>query len=203
MERANLIEHWKAERGASLGRQSRLRASRRLLSLVHTADIVEQRYEKECIILKQRGIPERKGQPKIRSASIPYVDTPETNRMRMNLRTINSGLAGVKLEHPKLGVIKPGSSTRLELSNGRFADGGPAKMWMERKFTDTFEFHGRFYGWWQNWPKSERLRLTIDGEAVIELDYAQLHPTLLYAEKGITLPPPTMRIQSPRRRMAA
>lgn len=41
---------------------------------------------------------------------------------------------------------------------------------------------------WQNLPDAERRRLTIDGQAVVELDFAALHPTMLYAEAGLSPP---------------
>jgi hypothetical protein len=36
--------------------------------------------------------------------------------------------------------------------------------------------------------KAERLRLLIDGEPVVEIDYSQFHPTLAYAEAGHPAP---------------
>jgi hypothetical protein len=47
--------------------------------------------------------------------------------------------------------------------------------------------HGRLYGFWQNLPKARRKELRINGELIIEPDFACLHPTLLYAMKGIRL----------------
>ncbi|MBE7197320.1 MAG: hypothetical protein INR70_05905 [Parafilimonas terrae] len=49
------------------------------------------------------------------------------------------------------------------------------------------DMHGRCYGWWQPLPKDRRLELLINGEVLIEEDFACLHPTLLYAMKGIKL----------------
>ncbi|BCM83576.1 hypothetical protein [Methylobacterium indicum] len=47
--------------------------------------------------------------------------------------------------------------------------------------------HGRLYGWWQGLPKDRRGELLLNGEVLIEEDFASLHPTLLYAMKGIRL----------------
>jgi hypothetical protein len=57
-----------------------------------------------------------------------------------------------------------------------------------RAFKHDWDRGGRIYGgWWMQLPKAERSLLTIDGEPVEELDYAQLHPTLLYARSGLRL----------------
>lgn len=56
---------------------------------------------------------------------------------------------------------------------------------LRRSFVRSWDRGGRIYGgWWMHLPKAERLKLTIDGEAVVELDYAQLHPTLLFLRAG-------------------
>lgn len=47
---------------------------------------------------------------------------------------------------------------------------------------------GRAYGPWQSMPKQERAGIEIAGEATVELDYTAIHPSLLYAEKGLQLP---------------
>jgi hypothetical protein len=48
---------------------------------------------------------------------------------------------------------------------------------------------GRLYrGFWLNLPSEERLeRILIDGQPVVEIDYSNLHPTMLYARVGIPL----------------
>ncbi len=57
-----------------------------------------------------------------------------------------------------------------------------------RIFKENWQSGGRLYGgWWINLPKVERLLLTLDGDPVIERDYARLHPTLLFARHGRAL----------------
>jgi hypothetical protein len=54
-----------------------------------------------------------------------------------------------------------------------------------RVFKRNWQSGGRLYGgWWINLPKGERLNLTIRSEPVVEIDYAQLHPTILFARVG-------------------
>lgn len=51
-----------------------------------------------------------------------------------------------------------------------------------------WDCHGRLYGWWQSLPKERRLELRINDELLIEPDFSTLHPTLLYAMAGATMP---------------
>ena len=48
---------------------------------------------------------------------------------------------------------------------------------------------GRFYGgWWQEVPKGYRQYIVMNGKPMVEYDYANLHPRILYAEAGL-IPP--------------
>ncbi len=65
---------------------------------------------------------------------------------------------------------------------------GEESTQLYRIFKGDWQSGGRLYGgWWINLPKVERQSLTIDGEPVVERDYARLHPTLLFARCGQTL----------------
>ncbi len=60
-----------------------------------------------------------------------------------------------------------------------------------RIFNGNFGNGGRIYGQgasWQSLPSQDRLGITIDGEPVVELDFATLHPAMLYADVGAPLP---------------
>ena len=46
---------------------------------------------------------------------------------------------------------------------------------------------GRAYGRWQDLPKNRRLQLRIEGEPVAEPDFAQMHASVLYAQRGLPL----------------
>jgi len=57
-----------------------------------------------------------------------------------------------------------------------------------RVFNDNWNNGGRFYGgWWQQVKKRDvnhRSHIQISGEPIVEEDYAQLHPRLLYRYVG-------------------
>jgi hypothetical protein len=58
----------------------------------------------------------------------------------------------------------------------------PARVAGYRVFNDSWALGGRYYGpFWQTLPRWRRLHLTIGGEPIVEHDFAQLHPRLLYA----------------------
>lgn len=51
----------------------------------------------------------------------------------------------------------------------------------------SFDHGGRLYGKFQNLRKGERQTLTIDGKPTVELDFACLHPAMLYNMEGLPL----------------
>jgi hypothetical protein len=58
---------------------------------------------------------------------------------------------------------------------------------LRRQFDGSFDHHGRFYGgWWQNVPEAQRSKITINGAATVELDYASFVPRALYHQEGLT-----------------
>lgn len=62
---------------------------------------------------------------------------------------------------------------------------------MVRIYNKTFDRGGRFYAMgssWQNMRAEQRKAVTINGESVVELDYCTMHPAILYAEAGATMP---------------
>lgn len=64
------------------------------------------------------------------------------------------------------------------------ADDATAKA-LYRAFTGNWMQGGRLYGgWWQNLDSEERRHLTINGEAVAEIDFRNAHPALLYRVLG-------------------
>jgi hypothetical protein len=81
----------------------------------------------------------------------------------------------------------------LTSADVRAANGLPLASPVVRIFnTDTkLRRGGRMYAAgtsWQNIPKMDRSRIKIDDEPVVEIDFATLHPALLYAEAGAPLP---------------
>lgn len=48
---------------------------------------------------------------------------------------------------------------------------------------------GRFYGgWWQGVPSEYRHHIRIQGKMTVEWDYSAIHPSILYAQKGLPRP---------------
>lgn len=66
-----------------------------------------------------------------------------------------------------------------------------ANIAYKRSYVGDLEHGGRYYdvtGFMSILPVSVRKTIHIDGESVCELDYKQLHPSMLYENKGIKLP---------------
>ena len=66
-------------------------------------------------------------------------------------------------------------------------DGKAVVPFVKRKFNDTLELGGRFYGGFQRIPSKDRKRLKIDGKNTIEIDYSSNHLAILYAWEGVKL----------------
>jgi len=90
---------------------------------------------------------------------IDYNDDASTRRWRRNLDPINEMLRHI--------------STTVEV-----------RSQMRRIFNRCWDQGGRFYaigGGWQCLSKAARRELRLDGEPVVEIDYRNYHPTILYS----------------------
>lgn len=97
---------------------------------------------------------------------LDYRETRNIDRMRRRLQKFNEAIMGSEIDQS---VIAP----------------------LSRIFNQDMTRGGRFYAMgasWQNIKSEARKSLTIDGEAVAELDYRTLHPAILYAEAGAAMP---------------
>ena len=108
----------------------------------------------------------------------PYDDTEITDRFRSELQQINAWLERADITFDSVAA-----------NYDRPVDTHARRMY--RYFAGDFKSGGRlFRGFWENLPKQARLQgLRIEGEPVVELDYAQLNPMLAYAKVRCSPPP--------------
>lgn len=151
------------------GRQSTFHATKLLLDQVPEDLVRNAIYAvRELVVLRDAdGRPRR------------YRDTARTDRMRHILAEANEAIDGAQIDFDfqrlnGCGMVTVHGVTLI-----------PAMRTLYRVFNKDFRHGGRMYGpFWQQMPRISRRRLIIDGEPVVELDYAQLHPRLLYEFAG-------------------
>ncbi|MEX3314759.1 hypothetical protein [Sulfitobacter sp. PS-8MA] len=119
---------------------------------------------------------ELKGQPfgrKKRNKLIDYDETDFTTKARKHIQEINNALANADIRYTGPEVVDI-NQRQLRRSFNR----------------ESFESGGRLWGgFWQSMSKKDRLRyIRIDGKEVVEVDYGQVMPRLLYAIKGVAPP---------------
>jgi hypothetical protein len=134
------------------------------------------------------------GRPETRKKLLNYEDTPQTERMRLNLMRINEAIASrwidLELSDDGFVVMQSLMRSRKDRHNEDDRQLNLTKTQLYRVFNDPkFNTGGRFYGgWWQNIPKQYRHLITIDGKRTIEADFSSLHPSILYAKQEIEPP---------------
>lgn len=152
-------------------RQSRMRATEKLIEAF--AGISFEHKIHETIRLRDE-----------RGDLVDYKDTAKTIAMRRDMECLNRALSQVRLELLGEGVSIEGHLMRVDGAIIRMTDAPTLyRVFSRGKWTCG----GRIYCWVQNLPASRRADLRIDGEAVVELDYASLHPRMLYAKRGAIL----------------
>ncbi|PTR15257.1 hypothetical protein C8R31_104286 [Nitrosospira sp. Nsp2] len=150
------------DRTTNKGYQTRIKCSDKLLSLISKFDVRQitrnpEVPEEETIIKKDAS-----------GRLVDYVDDRFTNGMREDLTEYNNMVrtAAINTDDVEL---------RYEVD--------PTATTMRRVFNE--EGGGRFYGgFWQQLSKEDRLKLKLDGEAVVEKDYVALHPAIAYSLVG-------------------
>ena len=162
--------------GGAGARRTTIRAGRSLISRIEDFalsldDFTKSAYQ-EILVLKRV-----KSDYFDEGGLLEYVDTQCTDHLRSQLSDINQWLASAEIEFDP--DAAPGWHTddqmrqlRRIFTNGRFDSGGKL-----------------FGGFWQDLSKQLRLKeLFINGESVVELDYAQMAPRIVYGMKQAKLP---------------
>jgi hypothetical protein len=125
---------------------------------------------------------------------VGYDESSQTRKMRENVAFINSVIArqwyDLELTDAEFLELEERMHQRsLERNEGdgrlRLHD-----RQLYRVFNSlSFDKGGRFYGgWWEGIPSEYRAKLLINGKRTEELDFSSLHPTILYAKHGLSLP---------------
>ncbi|MFC4172394.1 hypothetical protein ACFOYU_10015 [Microvirga sp. GCM10011540] len=189
-DEANLIV-WKDVSGEEIqGRQSRYRAKSALVEAFRGVN----RFARESgPAIRMRN---KKGQ------NVEVRETGHVERMANQVRKYNAFMAkhnvrlhaqDVMCAHPDLAIVGSRSGitiTRTDEEGRQFVQhlSPTPSVEIYRSFCrGSFQMGGRAYCWPQALPSELRQKLTIDGHAVCELDFKSLHPTMLYAMRGLRM----------------
>jgi hypothetical protein len=167
---AGLLEEQRARPG-SRDRQSSFRATSRLCHFLK-ASRPEYRPAQEVIWLRDSN-----------GRLIDYQDCPFTDCLRQEVKTINRQLEDIV-------VAFSGPDVRSEgnwwfIGETQYV---PAPPRLRRVFSRaSFDMGGRAYGPWQSLPARQRAMMLINGEPTSEPDFVALHPSIIYALRGVHL----------------
>lgn len=171
--------------------QSRMRPGQKVLDYISETDFTYTRTEKPYteIIMKDDN-----------KKVVDFIETHETERMRENIQFFNDKLAGYDIEllaDEKTQVLleqvvkkkykRNKRILKLDFEELPFFDTSRVKL--HRTFNDnSFEHGGRYYGNYVTgiFSKDYKFRnhLTINGQPVVELDFGNLHPHMVYQLAG-------------------
>lgn len=165
-----LIEEQRTKPGSHNRRQSRMRATQKLLDAFEGA--VFKFEPAETIRLR-----DDEGRP------AGYDETGKTISMRHEMDRINAYVRSSTVELPDEDVIRKGD---LLIVDGAVVRTGP--LFMYRSFCRSkFSCGGRIYWFGQNLPSSRRRHLLLDGKPVFEYDFKAMHIDMLHARRGVKL----------------
>jgi hypothetical protein len=166
---AGLLEEDRAS-PRTRGRQSRFRATPRLYALFRGAPIRSHRHE--VIWLRDD-----------RRRPVNYVDTALTRRLRKEIEAVNTIMAEIDVNLAGPEVQRVGS---YWMASGTYVL--PSAPRVRRVFNrSSFDKGGRLYGWWQGLSSADRANILLNGQTVLEPDYAQIHAQIIYALRGLFL----------------
>jgi len=147
------------------------------------------RYQKKV----PTGVFNKQGREITRKDLLDYKDNNESARMRQNLVVINKVLAknwfDLDVTPSELEAVEAEIREKAK-NNDYHLHINLASRSLHRTFNNTeFTHGGRFYGgWWELVPSKLRSRIVINSKRTEEYDYSGLHPNMLYAMEGHTLP---------------
>ncbi len=124
---------------------------------------------------------------------IDYTDTDYTNTARDRLRRINACLQRHWYDLDMSEIQFRDLAERLIQRHDVDPTEHPAVDFSARSLyrifnNGSFDEGGRFYGgWWMGIPSEYRRYLTINQKRTVEVDFSNLHPKMMYAQKGLSL----------------
>ncbi|WP_460597930.1 hypothetical protein [Geomonas sp. Red276] len=155
---------------AKQGRCSRIRATAKLIDLLvgqyhFTEDMVHEVEEVEVVLLRDSD-----------KEPMDYVDTEETNGMRLQIERYNDFLQKTYIDLHHDGLV-PEKTLYVDLT---------AKKVRRIFNNESFRQGGRYYGgFWMGLPSELRQRLILNNQKVVECDYSGISVHILYAMEGI------------------
>jgi hypothetical protein len=126
-----------------------------------------------------------------RRSGVEKLPPPDVAATATILEALNTLIAGASIDLPsaawdRIIARHADAATKDKKEKGDAGDLSATALF--RSFRYDWQHGGRLYGgWWIGVPSEERPLLTINGEAVVELDYALLHPSILFARVGAAL----------------
>jgi hypothetical protein len=166
---ARLLDEERAKPG-SRGHQSRFRATALLSKLLDDCPIHFE--PREVIRLRDNN-----------GKLIDYPETAHTRQLRSEVEAINDSMSGTIVDLAAPGVRHAG---HYWIVSGSYLLPTPPCLY--RVFNRrSFSKGGRLYGWWQGLPSHFRSAILINGEPVLEPDFAQLHAQIIYGLRDLSL----------------
>jgi hypothetical protein len=170
---AGLLDEQRARPG-SRDHQSCFRATSRLCQLLKTSS-PEYQPGQETIWLRDSN-----------GRLVDYEDCPLTHHLRHEVETINQQLESIAVAFSGPDVRSEGSEGNWWVIGGSQYFSAPPRL--RRVFSRaSFDMGGRAYGLWQSLPARYRGLILINGERTLEPDFVALHPSIIYALRGIHL----------------
>lgn len=168
------------ERGGAYGRNTRIRSSGTLQLWFDAAGITRRSFAlPDSAIIRMKDAP----------CDLPAVPD-DVEASRALLIAVNRRLADTDML-----ILDGGQDVPVDedaddeaVSTVKAFKGDRSACQLYRSFKGGWGLGGRIYGgWWMSESKEARSRIHLDGEETVELDYASLHPRLLFNRAGVAL----------------
>jgi len=166
------VLHYKPIATETKGRQSRVRATAKLISLLHDRFQIKPHMIGEFKSLEPIRLKDKDGH------LCGYRETPETKQMRSRIEDYNALIARTEISLQKCEKVEHLRKARpIDFTRTRYF----------RTFEKgSFNLGGRYYGHWaQDMKKELRPYLTINGNPTVELDFGSMFVHLAYCLEGV------------------
>ncbi|OGR35564.1 MAG: hypothetical protein A2051_14215 [Desulfovibrionales bacterium GWA2_65_9] len=187
LHKAGYIELYRGIYFEAESRRTRIRASEKLVALFvrHRFNLASvEALDKELVQLRGPKINGKQGKPIGISRGVHAATAQPFKEV---VRRINAALSAASIELHLAEQVYIEHYVKRPNGKKTPIPPHPLRNQLCRVFNVDFDHGGRFYRHWaQGIPRELRRFIRINGKPVMELDFKAIHPTLLYAERGLT-----------------